>query len=539
MAHKHPIVRSKLYSIFIPLVVSALLLASCGSSPLSTPAPTPVPPSSTPLSGTATSVPVALNSPTPLDTDTPQVMLATDTPQAVLNTATALPTDTPVIVQPAVATAVLPGATLTPAAIMAATSGTFTLTTGTTAGVVQGTVQPGQVLTYTLNVGQDQPLTLIMISPNNDVTLGVLDPGGNVILDSARKQKSWQEALPTAGLYTIQVVGGAASDSFSLTIKLPVVVSFASGATSASLSGTTVNGYLFSYSVNCAAGQTMTASLTQPPSTATIDIYGLSSGTLVDASAGYNSWSGTLPQTQDYIVEVIPTNGQVINYNLTVSCTGTPGNNYVPSAPTGNNPPTGGQLYFYPDETMSVVQGHIAPGQVVTYTVSAKKYEALILIVGSPNGDAVLGVIDPNGNQMLNSVDQRTYWQWMLPMTGLYTIQVAGGITSENFTLTTKVAPVLTFPPDGQSTHQYRTTVRSLVKSYAFRLSTGVVMTVSLNVPATTAYLDIFGVQTGSILNASDKATTWTGTIPSTQEYVIEVVPGGTMSAYTLTISNP
>lgn len=346
-------------------------------------------------------------------------------------------------------------------------------------------------------------------------------------------------ALPSNGLYTVQVVGGSVTESFTLTIKLPVVVSFASGASSTSLSGTTVNGYLFSYSLNCASGQTMTAALAQPASVATIDIYGLTSGTLVDASAGYNSWSGILPQTQDYIIEVVPTNNQVINYNLTVSCTGTPGNNYVPYSPTGNNPPSGGQLYFLPDETMSVVQGHITPGQVVTYTVSVKQYEALILIVGSPNGDAVLGVIDPSGNQMLDPVDQRTYWQWTAPMTGLYTIQVAGGITSETFTLTTKVAPVLTYPADGQSTYQYRTTVRGLVKSYAFRLSTGVVMTLSLNVPSSVAWLDVFGVQTGSILNSSARATTWTGTMPSTQEYVVEVVPGGTMSAYTLTISNP
>jgi hypothetical protein len=98
---------------------------------------------------------------------------------------------------------------------------------------------------------------------------------------------------------------------------------------------------------------------------------------------------------------------------------------------------------------------------------------------------------------------------------------------------------VITFPADGKSTTIYATTVRGLLKSYAFRLSTGVVMTVSLNVPASVAYLDIFGVQSGSILNASDRATTWTGTIPSTQEYVIEVIPGGTMSAYALKISNP
>ena len=534
MAHKHSIVRSKPYPIFILLIVSTLLLASCGSLiPSIAPTPTSVPPSPTPLAGFATPVPTVASSPTP--------QLVLDTPQVILDTPTTMPSSTPVIVQTALPTItpVLPEATLASAAIVPASTGTFALTTGTTAGVIQGTVQPGQVLTYTMGAAQAQPLTLIMVSPNNDVSLGVLDPGGAVLLDSTRKQKSWQMALPSTGLYTIQVVGGSNGDSFSLTVKLPVVVSFASGATSASLTGTTVNGYLFSYSLNCAAGQTLTATLAQPTSTATLDIYGLSSGTLVDASAGYNSWSGMLPQTQDYIIEVIPTNNQVVNFNLAVSCVGTPGNAYVPSAPTGNNPTTGGQLYFLPAETMSVVQGSIAPGQVVTYSVQAKQYQALMLILGSPNGDAVLGVLDPNGNQLLDPANQYTYWQWQLPMTGLYTIKVVGGITSERFTLTTKVAPVITFPADGKSTTIYATTVRGLLKSYAFRLSTGVVMTVSLNVPASVAYLDIFGVQSGSILNASDRATTWTGTIPSTQEYVIEVIPGGTMSAYALKISNP
>jgi len=537
MAHKQPNVLSKPYLIFVSLTLSALLLTSCGllSSPVTT-AATPVPPSPTPQVGAATQAPVV---PTPQAVlDTPQ--LPTDTLQVVMDTPTSLPSPTPLMAELNVATAAIPASTLAPATTTQLTTGSFTLITGTTAGVIQGSVQPGQVIDYTLGAGQNQPLTLIMDSPNNDVTLGVLDPGGNILLNTASKERAWQMALPSTGLYTVQIIGGAVADSFSLTVKLPVVVSFASGASSTTLTGTTVAGYLFSYSLNCAAGQTMTAALAQPTSTATIDIYGLNSGTLVDASAGYNAWSGILPQTQDYIVEVVPTNHAVINYNLTVSCTGTPGNAYVPPYfPPGNTPPTGGQLYFYPDETMSVVQGHIAPGQVVTYTVAVKQYQALILILGSPNGDAVLGVIDPSGNQMLYPVDQRTYWQWMVPMSGLYTIQVAGGITSESFTLTTKVAPVLTYPPSGNSIYEYRTTVRGLIKSYAFRLSTGVVMTLSLNVPATTAYLDVFGVQTGSILNASDRATTWTGTIPSTQEYVVEVVPGGTMSAYTLTISNP
>ena len=188
---------------------------------------------------------------------------------------------------------------------------------------------------------------------------------------------------------------------------------------------------------------------------------------------------------------------------------------------------------------MTVVQGAIQPGQVVTYGVQAKQYQPLMVILGDPNDDLSLGVLDPNGNRLLDPADMFTYWQWQLPMTGQYTIQVVGGLTTENFTLTTKVGKLYTYPADGASIKIYATTLKGLIKSYAFRLSAGVVMTVSLNVPASTAYLDVFGVQTGSLLNASDHATTWTGTMPTTQEYVVEVIPGNTISAYTLTISNP
>ena len=526
MAPKHPTVRSKSYSIFILLVVSAFLLASCGSlaSPPTT-AATPVPPSPTPLVGFATPVSTVPSSPT--------VPVVLDTPQVVLPTSTPLTSPTPLMAQTALATPVLS----TPALIPAATPypGTFNLITGTTAGVIQGTVLPGQVLAYTLGAGPAEPLTMIMTSPNNDVTLGLFEANNNVLLDPARKLKGFNTVLAAQEQYTVEVIGGVTSESFSLTIKLPVLVYFASGATSTSLNGTTVNGYPFSYALNCAAGQNMTAALAQPASTATIDIYGISTGTLVDASAGYTSWSGVLPQTQDYIIEVIPNNSQVVNFNLTVSCTGTPGNAYYPTG----NPSTGGQLYFLPGETMAVVQGTIQPGQVATYSVQASQYQPLMLVLGSPNGDAVLGVLDPNGKMLLDPANQFTYWQWQLPMTGLYTIQVVGGIKSESFTLTTKVGKLYTYPASGTSLKIYATTVRGLIKSYAFRLSTGISMTVSLNVDPSIAHLDVFGVQTGSLLNASDKATSWTGTIPSTQEYVVEVIPGSTISAYTLTISNP
>ena len=550
MSHQQPSFRSTSYSIFILLVAGALLLSSCGARP-AIPAATPTSPpaSPTPMVGLPSPVPALPTLVPPMPTATPIVptvtpvlVMATSTPVLANNpqplnqssVATLLPVSTTPAPTATATTALLANAALAPAII-----GSFTLLTGTTAGVIQGSVQAGQVLKYSLTAGPNQPLTLIMDSPNNDVTIGFLEANNNPLLDPTRKLRAWQMVLPANEQYTLEIIGGASTENFTLTVKLPLPVAFAAGATSTTLTGTTVNGYLFSYALNCAAGQTMTASLAQPASTATIDIYGIITGTLVDASAGFASWSGILPSTQDYVVEVVPANNQVVNYTLTVSCTGTPGNIYNPTAPAGATSSNGGSLFFRPGETMTVVQGSIQPGQIVTYSVSAKQYQPLMLILGDPNDDLSLGVLDPNGHSLLDPADMYTYWQWQLPMTGNYTIQVVGGLTTENFILTTKVGKLYTYPADGTSIKIYATTLKGLIKSYAFRLSAGVVMTVSLNVPSSTAYLDVFGVQTGSLLNASDHATTWTGTMPSTQEYVVEVIPGNAISANTLTISNP
>jgi len=184
---------------------------------------------------------------------------------------------------------------------------------------VQGTVQPGQELTYTLGAGQSQPMILILDSPNSDVTLGVLEPDGSKLLDRAKKWTRWQWLLPKTELYTIQVIGGGSTENYTLTAKVAQLVNFASGATSITLNGTTVNGYVFSYALSCKDSQTMTVTLNVPSSTAYLDVFGLATGTLLSSSTKANIWTGVLPGTQDYVIEVIPNNGQVVNYSLSVS----------------------------------------------------------------------------------------------------------------------------------------------------------------------------------------------------------------------------
>ncbi len=261
----------KPWSIFISLVVSGMLLAGC----------------TLPLSGNPTQTPIP---PSP----TPQVPLNTSTPVP--------PTQTP-----------LPTASPTPV------PGVINFTPGTTAAVETGTVSPGQVISFSISAGQDQPMILLLDSPHADVTLGVLEPNGNKLLDPALKYNSWQWVLPKTEIYTIQVIGGGSTESYSLTTKVAQLISFDPGATSATVNGTTLNGYIFSYALNCKSGQTMTVSLTVPSTTAYIDVFGIASGTLLSVTAKASTWTGVLPQTQEYVIEVIPVGGLVVNYALTVS----------------------------------------------------------------------------------------------------------------------------------------------------------------------------------------------------------------------------
>ncbi len=231
------------------------------------------------------------------------------TPISVLPQATSTPI--PPTAEPTVAPT--PTATSTPSAVSIAFS------TGTTAGVEKGTIQPNQVQAYSLSAQESQPMILLLASTHNDVYLGVLNPDGSVLLDPAKKWTNWQWLLPKTGTYTIQVFGGATSEDYTLTAKVAARVKFAAGASSAALNGSTPNGYVISYALACKANQTMTVSLNVPASSAYLDIFGLASGTILSPASKATTWTGTLPATEDYIIEVIPNNGQVVNYTLTVT----------------------------------------------------------------------------------------------------------------------------------------------------------------------------------------------------------------------------
>jgi hypothetical protein len=67
------------------------------------------------------------------------------------------------------------------------------------------------------------------------------------------------------------------------------------------------------------AGQQMDVTINTDPEVAALTIWGFSDGQpYARAQNGVNEFSMTLPSTQDYIIQVVPQGGNVVDYELEI-----------------------------------------------------------------------------------------------------------------------------------------------------------------------------------------------------------------------------
>jgi len=216
------------------------------------------------------------------------------------------PTLTPVL-PPSPPTQILPAATR------------INFLTGATTGQVSAPIQPGQSQFYVLKALQGQPMIAMVFSLNNDVTLSIRTQGGTWLLNPSAKQATWQSTLPQTEDYYIGIYGGATTENFTLSVEIPARIKFAVGKDSATVSGKTVAGYNVAYAVFANQGQKMTVDLNGTGGNGALTIYGFSDGQpYLRSVTEQTSFSMTLPSSQDYIIEVVPRGGMVVNYTLVV-----------------------------------------------------------------------------------------------------------------------------------------------------------------------------------------------------------------------------
>jgi hypothetical protein len=194
-------------------------------------------------------------------------------------------------------------------------------TRGTTSGTASGSLAAGATQSYVLWAYARQTIIVSVDSPGNDTLLEIYSRWSGISLcRTANAMTSWQGVLPRSEDYIVKVYNsGGSAQNYTLTVTIPVRIRFARGAYSGSVWGRGSAASTITYVLWARANQTMTATLSSSTGTVYLAIRGYSGGqSLVAASDSRTTWTGTLPQSQDYIVEAVQ-GGTWVDFTLTVT----------------------------------------------------------------------------------------------------------------------------------------------------------------------------------------------------------------------------
>lgn len=184
------------------------------------------------------------------------------------------------------------------------------------------------------------------------------------------------------------------------------------------------------------------------------------------------------------------------------------------------------RIQFLDGATTAVVSGPIRAGAVQTFVLQAAQAQPMLVEVGSLNSDVTLSIKTQGGTIMLNAASARTDWQGTLPQTEDYYLSLHGGATTENFSLTITIPSRIRFEPGADSAKVTGKTVAGYNVSYTAFAIKGQKMSVQLANLSGGAALTIYGFADGQpYVRSVTGRTSFTFTLPSTQDYIIEVVP--------------
>jgi hypothetical protein len=318
-------------------------------------------------------------------------------------------------------------------------------------------------------------------------------------------------------------------------------IQFAAGSTSGSVNGAVPRGDWDHWGARARRGQMIEVTVSATSGNATFELYTPSGDQMAN---DVRSFRGQLPADGNYAIDVGSTGG-LANYTLTVTITGEPSPDapQPPSAPVGQQ--NKGQIQFASGASSGSVGGTVATGAWHHWGARAQAGQVIQITI---NGNATFELYTPSGTQMANDV---TSFSGTLPATGNYAIDVGSTGGTANYTLTLSITGSPTPPPPppapgdlpghfqgqiqfapGASSGSVDGTVeRGDWHEWSFRANGGQQSTLTA---AGNATFSLYAPN-GDVLAAH--TTSFSGTLPATGLYMIEVGPTGGSAAYTLNLA--
>ena len=206
----------------------------------------------------------------------------------------------------------------------------ITFSPGGTGAVVTGQVGRYPALDHwVIRVNAGQTLNVQVASSSGTAILIINGANGAVLLSGQARAPNFAAVVPVTQDYFIDVadISGAGS-TYTLTVNVPPLVQssvtaqriyFAPGAVSATVTGQSSANGLSQWVIRILAGQQLNAQLTFTSGNAILIVYGADGTVLQTDHVGASSFSGVVPITEDYFIDVRDTSGIGSNYALVIT----------------------------------------------------------------------------------------------------------------------------------------------------------------------------------------------------------------------------
>ena len=332
-------------------------------------------------------------------------------------------------------------------------------------------------------------------------------------------------------------------------------IEFPPGGTSATIEGSVGVGGVDFYVLRAMAGQTMSVDLSSPKGNAVIAIWGADGVVLLSDRAGARNWSGPLSSNQDYYISVSAVAGTSTSYTLSVAVSAAPVQptpTVVPPQPTPTPDLQAIRIEFAPGTDAATVAGSTPAGGIARFVIRAQAQQTLSVNVVSATGSVIMVIWGADGTVLISDHAGATSWSGLLPLTQDYFIDViAAAGAPTNFTLQVVIPPMpgpmpepttkrISFATGSISATEPGTVPPGGMMRYLVGAMTNQTMSVNLNSPQGTAILVIWGADGTVLLSDHAGGTSWSGILPASQDYIIDVKSIGTAPTnFTLQVTIP
>ena len=312
-------------------------------------------------------------------------------------------------------------------------------------------------------------------------------------------------------------------------------IEFPAGSTAISLQGSAGPGTADHWVLKAQTGQMMTLKLTSATGTAVLVVWGQEGTPLITDHAGATDWTGTLPHTEEYFIDVLNQGAAATTYTLVVT---------IPPLPTPA--PVVKRITFAAGAISATVNGNLAARNADGWVIKAGAGQTLTAQLNPAGGQAILVIYGADGTVLISDHAGAAAWSGPLPSTQDYNISVRNvtdAAVAYNLTVTVPPAPApqptvrrITFAPGGTSATVYGNVAANASDRWVIGARAGQTMEVSLQGGGV---LIIVGPGGTVLLSDHAGASTWAGILPANGDYSIDVKSTGAAISYALSVGIP